>query len=121
MPPWGKLTQEEYRRDEADGRPAGIGSGHDGRRAEKSKTPISSASSYADIGEYWDNHDLNDYWEQTQPAEFEVDLRSSSIYFPLERNLAEQLRSAAEAHGVSPETLLNLWVQERVAEEPRPK
>jgi len=81
----------------------------------ESKTPISGASSYVAIGEYWDDHDLSDYWEQTTPAEFDVDLRSSSIYFPLERTLAEQLRSAADAQGVSPETLLNLWVQERMA------
>jgi hypothetical protein len=83
----------------------------------ESKTPISDASSYAQIGEYWDNHDLSDHWEQTNPAEFEVDLQSSSIYFPLQRTLAERLRTAADAQGVSPETLLNLWVQERVAEE----
>jgi hypothetical protein len=87
----------------------------------ESKTPISGASSYVQIGEYWDNHDLNNHWEKTKPADFEVDVRSSSIYFPLQRNLAEQLRTAAEAQGVSPETLLNLWVQERVAEEPRSK
>ena len=87
----------------------------------ESKTPTSGASSCVQIGEYWDNHDLNDHWEQTNPAEFEVDIRSSAIYFPLQRSLAEQLRAAAEAHGVSPETLLNLWVQERVADEPRSK
>jgi hypothetical protein len=83
----------------------------------ESKTPISGASAYAAIGEYWDSHDLNDHWDQTSAAEFEVDLQSSSIYFPLQRSLAERLRTVADAEGVSPETLLNLWVQERVAEE----
>ena len=83
----------------------------------ESKTPISGASSYAQIGEYWDRHDLSDHWDETRPAEFEVDLQGSSIYFALQRNLAERLRSAADAQGVSPETLLNLWVQERVAAE----
>lgn len=87
----------------------------------ENKTSISGSASYAEIGEYWDNHDLSEHWEQTQPAEFEVDMRGSSVYFPLERNLAEQLRAAADAHGVSSETLLNLWVKERVAEEPPPK
>lgn len=87
----------------------------------ESKTPISGASSYAQIGEYWDDHDLSEHWDETRPAEFAVDLRSSSIYFALQRNLAERLRSAAEAQGVSAETLLNLWVQERVAEEPASK
>lgn len=86
-----------------------------------SKTPISGASSYIAIGEYWDTHDLNDHWDQTRPAEFEVDPRSSSIYFPLQRELAEQLRTAADTQGVSPETLLNLWVQERIAEVPSKK
>jgi hypothetical protein len=86
----------------------------------ESKTSISKASSYAEIGEYWDTHDLNDHWEQTKPAEFEIDLKGSSIYFPLHRDLVEQLRQAAAIQGVSPETLLNLWVQERVAES-RPK
>jgi hypothetical protein len=81
------------------------------------KTPTSGASSYVAIGEYWDSHDLRDHWEQTSAAEFEVDLGSSSIYFPLERNLARQLRTAADAQGVSPETLLNLWVQQRVSEQ----
>lgn len=84
----------------------------------ESKTPISDVSSYIAVGEYWDSHDLSDYWDQTRPVEFEVDLRSSSIYFPLQRDLAAQLRTVADAQGVSPETLLNLWVQERMAEKP---
>jgi predicted DNA binding CopG/RHH family protein len=87
----------------------------------ESKTSISKASSYAEIGEFWDTHDLSDYWEQTKPAEFEVDLKGSSIYFPLHRDLVEQLREAASAQGVSAETLLNLWIQERVAGELRSK
>jgi hypothetical protein len=87
----------------------------------KSRTPISGASSYAEIGEYWDQHDLSDHWDETKPAEFTLDLHGSSIYFPLERGLAEQLRTAAQAHGVSSETLLNLWVRERVTDELRSK
>ena len=84
----------------------------------ETRTPISGSSSYLEIGEYWDQHELSD---QAAPVAFQVDLRASSIYFPLERALAEQLRSAAEAHGVSTETLLNLWVQERVTEEAQKK
>jgi hypothetical protein len=35
-----------------------------------------------------------------------------------EANLAEKLRSAARHHGVSPDTLLNVWLKEHVASEP---
>jgi len=40
---------------------------------------------------------------------------SSVTYFAVERSLAEKLRVAARQHGISPETLLNVWVQERVS------
>ncbi|HEY4641807.1 MAG TPA: CopG family antitoxin [Thermoanaerobaculia bacterium] len=83
----------------------------------ENKTPISNASSYAEIGEYWDNHDLADHWDETHEVEFQVDLSSSVIYFAVEKNLAEKLRSAARAHGVSPDTLLNVWLQEHVTSE----
>jgi hypothetical protein len=37
----------------------------------KNESSISKAQSYIDIGEFWDTHDLADYWDQTEPAEFE--------------------------------------------------
>jgi hypothetical protein len=43
----------------------------------ENKTSISKASSYAEIGEFWDTHDLSDFWEQTKPVEFDVDLQNS--------------------------------------------
>jgi len=87
----------------------------------KNKSSTSDADSYRGIGEFWDDHDLGEYEEGTQPAAFEVQLRSSSIYVPLEKKLAEQLRNAAENHGLSPEALLSRWLREKIAEESRHK
>ena len=81
------------------------------------KSSISKASSYEEMGEYWDEHDVGEIWEQTQEVEFEVDIQSSITYFPIESTLSKQLRKLAAQRGVSPETLLNLWVQERVGQE----
>ncbi len=83
----------------------------------ENKTSLSNAHSYREIGEFWDDHDLAEFEEQTQPAAFEVEVRSSRIYVPLEKDLAKQLRHAAQNHGISPEALLNLWVEEKIAEE----
>ncbi|MBM3120394.1 MAG: hypothetical protein FJ006_12785, partial [Chloroflexi bacterium] len=47
---------------------------HDGRSS------ISKARSYKEIGEFWDTHDLADYWEQTHPVEFELDIQSEVTY-----------------------------------------
>ncbi len=83
----------------------------------ENKSSLSDASSYAEIGEFWDAHDLADHWEQTHEVDFDVRVESSVMYFAVEKALAEKLRAAARTHGVSPETLLNVWVQEHVAGE----
>jgi hypothetical protein len=83
----------------------------------ESKSSVSKASSYAEIGEFWDQHDLGDYEDQTYPVEFDVHLTSPSrVYVPVERELAEILRNAAADEGVSAETLLNVWLKEKIEE-----
>ena len=80
------------------------------------RSTISEAKSYSEIAEFWDTHDLADYWDQTKPVDFEVDIQSEATYFALERQLSVKLIKAADEHGVSAETLLNLWVQEKLEE-----
>jgi hypothetical protein len=81
------------------------------------KSSISQAESYQAIGEFWDSHDLGDFWDHTEPAAFEVDINAETTYYPLEKNLSRKLRSLAEQRGISAETLLNLWVQEKMVQE----
>ncbi len=40
------------------------------------KSSISQAQTYQEIGRFWDTHDITDYWDQTEAAEFRVDLKS---------------------------------------------
>ncbi|MCA1594292.1 MAG: BrnA antitoxin family protein [Acidobacteria bacterium] len=83
----------------------------------RNKSSLSEAQSYKEMGEFWANHDLTDYWDQTKAVEFEVEIESEATYFPVETNLSAELVSLAKRRGVSPETLLNLWIQEKVKEE----
>lgn len=83
----------------------------------KRKSSISKASSYQEMGEFWDTHDTTDYEDQTYEVEFEVDLQSEKTYLPLEKSLSTRMRALAKQRGVSPETLLNLWVQEKLQKE----
>jgi hypothetical protein len=45
---------------------------------DRRKTPISEASSYREIGEFWDEHDLSDYWDQTHDVEIDVRINLSA-------------------------------------------
>jgi hypothetical protein len=81
------------------------------------KSSISRGQSYQEIGDYWDKHDLGDAWERTEPAEFVLSGHAKTTYYPIESTLSEKLHAAAQQRGVSAQTLLNLWLQEKVTQE----
>ena len=83
----------------------------------KSKSSISNSTSYEEIGEFWDSHDLSDYWDKTKPVDFDINISSEVTYYPVEADLSKCIASIAKRKGVSAETPLNLWLQERVRKE----
>ena len=64
--------------------------------------------------EFWETHDLADYWDQTHEVDFDVDLQRRVVLVPLEHDLANQLAALARQQGLSTETLVNLWLSERL-------
>jgi hypothetical protein len=74
------------------------------------RSSISHAQSYREIGEFWDSHDLADYWDQTEPVEFKIEILSEVRYYPLDKALTEKISEIAHNRGISSETLLNLWI-----------
>jgi hypothetical protein len=83
----------------------------------KNRSSISKAESYKEIGEFWNSHDLADYWDKTEPVEFEVDIQSEVTYYAIDNKLSAKIMSLAKKRGVSVSTLLNLWVQEKLSEQ----
>jgi len=83
----------------------------------KGESSISNAKSYKEIGEFWDIHDLSDFWDQTKRVKFEVDIESEITYYSLDKKLAEEVQVIAQKRGISADTLINLWVQEKVQEQ----
>jgi len=83
--------------------------------SDDNKSSVSQASSYHEMGEYWDEHDLGEIWDQTEPVEMEIALSSDRRYYPVELTLARRLSEIAKERGVATETLVNLWLQEKLA------
>ena len=84
------------------------------RTSSRRKSSVSKAATYATIGEFWDEHDLSDYWGQTRPARVDVDLESEESLYAVEKELSQIIRREAKERGVSPHTLINLWLQEKI-------
>ena len=80
-----------------------------------SKTSISKAQSYKDIGAFWDEHDATEFGEQVD-VEFDIEIHNQARYCPIDNNFANSLRQLAEKRGISEVTLINLWIQEKISQ-----
>ena len=83
----------------------------------KPKTSVSNARSYKKIAEFWDTCDLSDFWGKTRATKFEVDIQSEVTYYSLDKTLSRKVQSVARNRGVSADTLINLWIQEKLQEQ----
>ena len=83
-------------------------------KSEEAKlTSISKASTLEEIADFWDTHSLADYWDQTHEVEFEVRARRRRRV-TLAPELYTRIEAQARIRGVQPETLVNLWLAERL-------
>ena len=64
---------------------------------------------------FWDTHSTADYEDQMEDVDVDIDIRSSKVYCAVAKDLLTQLRTRARQEGVSTETLINLWLQEKAA------
>jgi len=83
----------------------------------RNKSSISKKSSYKEIGEYWDSHDLSEVTKEIEDIAFEFEPGSDVHYYALENSLSSDLQSIATERGISAETLVNLWLRERMGQE----
>jgi hypothetical protein len=64
---------------------------------------------------FWDTHSSADYEDVMEALEVEIDLSSSKMYCAISKSLLSQVRTQARRQGVSTETLINLWLQEKLS------
>jgi len=76
-------------------------------------TGISKARTLEEIANFWDTHSLADYWDQTHEVEFEVRAKRRRR-ITLVPTIYAQVEIQARERGILPETLVNLWLVERL-------
>ncbi|MCK4764585.1 MAG: hypothetical protein KAW12_20460 [Candidatus Aminicenantes bacterium] len=81
--------------------------------AKNKVSGISKADSFEKMGEFWDNHDFTDFDDPGAPdVKFEV-----SCAVPIEEELFALVENQARLRGVRIETLVNLWLHQKLAEQ----
>ena len=78
---------------------------------ESKLSSISNAITDEKIGEFWDGHDFTDFDTDAPDIEFEV-----AYSVPLEVGLFSEIEKQAQQRGVKIETLVNLWLRQKLSE-----
>jgi hypothetical protein len=77
-----------------------------------SMSSISQANTDEKIGEFWDTHDFTEFDDPDAPdVKFEI-----TRAVPIEVELFSAIEKQARKRGVRVETLVNLWLQQKLAE-----
>ncbi len=78
----------------------------------KKLSSISKADTLEKMGQFWDNHDFTDFDSNVPDAEFKV-----TCAVPVESDLLSLVEKQARRQGVQVETLVNLWLQQKLIEQ----
>lgn len=69
-----------------------------------------------EAADFWDKHDLSDYLDSTKEVNFDVEIQRRVFLTALEPQLAKKLTDIARKQGITTETLINVWLTEKMEE-----
>ena len=79
---------------------------------DTNRSSISKTDSLEKMGEFWDKHDFTEFDDPNAPdVEFDV-----TVAIPIEPDLLSDIEELAHMRGIKVETLVNLWLKEKVVE-----
>ncbi len=85
-------------------------------RNKKQGETVPEQMSILEASEFWDEHSLLDFSDVNEVTDVTMEIEREFFYCPVSRGLIQQLQDRARTEGVSTETLVNLYLQEKLAQ-----
>ncbi len=85
--------------------------------AENKSKDMPHFTSLNELVEFFDTHDLGEYWDQMPEAHFEVDIKRKTHLFAIDDDLATRLSEIARLRQTPSQMLVNSWLREKVMEQ----
>ena len=82
--------------------------------ASEQLSAVSRANTLQTMGEFWDTHDFAEFDDPSAP---DVEFKAACAV-PVELDLLSLVERQAQLRGVTTQTLVNLWLQQKLAEQP---
>lgn len=79
------------------------------------KNALPRTDSIDDLVEFFETHDMGEYWDQMPEAEVDFEIRRRKHLVALDDDLAGKLAKLARSRHVSSESLVNSLLREKLA------
>jgi len=84
----------------------------------KPKEPIPEFANREEEAEFWDTHDLSDYWDEFKPVKVRFAKHlSQGITIRFDKETLDELRVRAGEKGIGPTTLARMWILEHLKDQ----
>jgi hypothetical protein len=78
---------------------------------ENRLSSLSKSNTLEGMGEFWDTHDFTEFDTDAPDVQFDI-----SCTVPIDPDLLSAAEKQAHKRGIAVETLINLWVQQKLIE-----
>jgi hypothetical protein len=68
-----------------------------------------------ELVEYFDKHDMGDYWDRLPKAEFEVNIKTRKHLVAIDEKIIPRINQIARSKKVTSANLINTWLREKIA------
>ena len=72
--------------------------------------------SLEELTDFFDNNDMGDYWQTMPEVDFEIAIAKKTRLVAIEEALAERVAKAAREKNLSPEVLIQTWLEEKLTD-----
>ncbi|MEZ4710389.1 MAG: CopG family antitoxin [Caldilineaceae bacterium] len=81
--------------------------------ADKSQIP--ELKGHEEVADFWDTHSVGDYWDATEAVEMEISPSARRRYLvAIDPDLLGRVQILARQRGLSTESLINLFIEQRL-------
>jgi CopG antitoxin of type II toxin-antitoxin system len=84
--------------------------------AANKKDVLPRTDSLAERVEFFETHDMGEYWDQMPEADFDIDIRRRKHLVGLDEDLVGEVTKLSRSRHVSSESLVNALLREKLAE-----
>lgn len=83
--------------------------------AKNKAKPFPRLKSVDELVEFFDKHDMGDYWDRLLKAEFDVNIKTRKHLVAIDEKIISSINQIAKSKRVTSAKLINTWLLEKIA------